>query len=55
MDSRFSLCLCHPRSQPARSDKRIPTRASRTSFTACCFTVFTDDSSKWWACPSRFR
>ncbi|XP_077532761.1 uncharacterized protein LOC144145127 isoform X3 [Haemaphysalis longicornis] len=33
MDSRFSLCLCHPRSQPARSDKRIPTRASRTSFT----------------------
>ncbi|XP_077540511.1 uncharacterized protein LOC144152871 isoform X2 [Haemaphysalis longicornis] len=46
MDSRFSLCLCHPRSQPARSDKRIPTRASRTSFTACCFTVFTDDSSK---------
>ncbi|XP_077552937.1 uncharacterized protein LOC144167602 isoform X2 [Haemaphysalis longicornis] len=25
MDSRFSLCLCHPRSQPARSDKRIPT------------------------------
>ncbi|XP_077525882.1 uncharacterized protein LOC144137780 [Haemaphysalis longicornis] len=47
MDSRFSLCLCHPRSQPARSDKRIPTRASRTSFTVCCFTVFTDDSSKW--------
>ncbi|XP_077530935.1 uncharacterized protein LOC144142983 [Haemaphysalis longicornis] len=46
MDSRFSLCLCHPRSQPARSDKRIPTRASRTSFTVCCFTVFTDDSSK---------
>ncbi|XP_077542536.1 uncharacterized protein LOC144155142 [Haemaphysalis longicornis] len=33
MDSRFSLCLCHPRSQPTRSDKRIPTRASRTSFT----------------------
>ncbi|XP_077538688.1 uncharacterized protein LOC144151494 isoform X1 [Haemaphysalis longicornis] len=33
MDSRFSLCLCHPRSQPARSDKRIPARASRTSFT----------------------
>ncbi|XP_077541749.1 uncharacterized protein LOC144153876 isoform X1 [Haemaphysalis longicornis] len=33
MDSCFSLCLCHPRSQPARSAKRIPTRASRTSFT----------------------
>ncbi|XP_077539445.1 uncharacterized protein LOC144152108 isoform X2 [Haemaphysalis longicornis] len=33
MDGRFSLCLCHPRSQPARSDKRVPTRASRTSFT----------------------
>ncbi|XP_077539834.1 uncharacterized protein LOC144152437 isoform X1 [Haemaphysalis longicornis] len=24
MDSHFSLCLCHPRSQPARSDKRYP-------------------------------
>ncbi|XP_077541531.1 uncharacterized protein LOC144153716 isoform X4 [Haemaphysalis longicornis] len=33
MDSRFSLCLCHPRSQPARSDKQMPARASRTSFT----------------------
>ncbi|XP_077562457.1 uncharacterized protein LOC144178459 isoform X1 [Haemaphysalis longicornis] len=33
MDGRFSLCLCHPRSQPARSDNGIPTRASRTSFT----------------------
>ncbi|XP_077562737.1 uncharacterized protein LOC144178622 isoform X2 [Haemaphysalis longicornis] len=33
MDGRFSLCLCYPRSQPARSDDRIPTRASRTSFT----------------------
>ncbi|XP_077541527.1 uncharacterized protein LOC144153716 isoform X1 [Haemaphysalis longicornis] len=49
MDSRFSLCLCHPRSQPARSDKQMPARASRTSFTVCCFTVFTDDSSKWFA------
>ncbi|XP_077539433.1 uncharacterized protein LOC144152095 isoform X4 [Haemaphysalis longicornis] len=39
MDSRFSLCLCHPRSQPARSDKRILTRASRTSFTVCCFSL----------------